>query len=71
MPTPLRNSQVTRREQHEDDAARHRKTEEPAQGRVRGEHDARNNIRDRFEGVSGRDDPEFACLRIQLRIIYR
>ena len=58
------------REQDEANAPRQGKAEEPTQGRMGGEHDARNNIGDRFEGVSGRDNPELACLRIQLGIGY-
>ena len=71
MPTPFRNSQVTAVSSMMQMPPASRKAEEPAHGRVRGEHDPRNTSRDRLEGVTGRNDPELAGHRVQHRIVYR
>ena len=67
MPTPFRNSQVTATSST---VAPPPATEEgePAQRRVRREHNARDLLGDRPEGLARRDDSVFPGLRVDARV---
>ena len=60
MPVPFRKSQVTRHHEHGCAAARHGEQGKPAHGRVRREHNPRDLLGDRPEGLPRRDHAVFA-----------
>ena len=68
MPTPFRNSQVSAITRKRGHAAGDREPAEPAQRRVRRQHDARDLLRHRLEVVARRDDRVLARARVDHRV---
>ena len=66
----LKKEPRNRDHQNAGNRTRNNESAEPAQGRVRREHDAGDLLRNRFESMSRRNDPLFPSCRVDHRIIH-